>query len=127
MKTDLFSRVAAALLVGVLLAALLPISAEEAQPPKRTSAAVKPVVDKQELAGAVMLVADKDKVLSLEAVGYADVKESRPMLVEMIFWIASMSKPITAAALMILVDEGKVKLDDPVEKYLPEFKNIMIV
>src|SRR6185369_8002069 len=43
-----------------------------------------------------------------------------------VFWIASMSKPITAAALMILVDEGKVKLDDPVEKYIPEFKNMQV-
>ena len=48
------------------------------------------------------------------------------MLVDAIFWIASMSKPITAAALMMLVDEGKVKLDDPVEKYLPEFKNLRV-
>lgn len=41
-----------------------------------------------------------------------------------VFWIASMSKPITGAALMILVDEGHVKLEDPVEKYLPEFRDV---
>src|SRR5437868_484377 len=100
MKTDLFSRIAGAVLLGVFLAALVPISAEEASPPKSTSEAVKPFVDNKELAGAVMLVADKDKVLSLEAVGYADVGAGRSMLAEMIFWIASMSKPITATALM---------------------------
>src|SRR4051812_38280646 len=43
-----------------------------------------------------------------------------------VFWIASMSKPITAALLMLLVDEGKVNLDDPVEKYLPEFKAVVV-
>ena len=43
------------------------------------------------------------------------------------FWIASQSKPVTATALMILVDEGKVKLDDPIEKYLPEFRGQMYV
>ena len=60
-------------------------------------------------------MANKDKILNLEAIGYADVSGSRPLLIDAIFWIASMSKPITAAALMILVDEGKVKLDDPVK------------
>ena len=65
---------------------------------------------------------NKDKVLSLEAVGYADIAAKTPMQTDDLFWIASMSKAMTAAALMMLVDEGKVKLDDPVEKYLPEFK-----
>ena len=49
------------------------------------------------------------------------------MRADNVFWIASMSKPITAAGLLMLVDEGKVKLDDPVEKYLPEFKGQMVV
>jgi len=88
---------------------------------------VAPFVEKQELAGAVMLVASKDKILALEAVGFADVAEKKPMKVDSVFWIASQTKPIAAAALMILVDEGKVKLDDPVEKYLPEFKGQMVI
>jgi CubicO group peptidase (beta-lactamase class C family) len=83
---------------------------------------LQPFVDKHALAGAVTLVADKDKVLSLEAVGFADVAAKKPMSTDALFWIASQSKSITATALMMLVDEGKVKLDDPVEKYLPEFK-----
>jgi CubicO group peptidase (beta-lactamase class C family) len=49
------------------------------------------------------------------------------MRTDMVFWIASQSKPITAAALMMLVDEGKVRLDDPVAKYLPEFKDLWLV
>lgn len=83
-------------------------------------------VDSHSLAGAVMLVANKDKVLSLETVGYADVAEKKPMKADSLFWIASMSKPITGTALMLLVDEGKVSIDDPVEKYLPEFKGQML-
>lgn len=79
-------------------------------------------VDKQELAGAVTLVANREKILNLGNVGYADVEAKKPMTDDSIFWIASMTKPMTGAALMILVDEGKIKLDDPIEKYLPEFK-----
>jgi CubicO group peptidase (beta-lactamase class C family) len=89
---------------------------------KGVAAVLQPFVDKHALAGAVTLVADKDKVLSLEAVGFADVAAKKPMPTDALFWIASQSKSITAVAFMMLVDEGKVKLDDPVEKYLPEFK-----
>ena len=74
------------------------------------------------MAGAVTLVATKDAVVSLEAVGYSDLAAKVPMKTDALFWIASMTKPLTAAAFMMLVDEGKVNLDDPVEKYLPEFK-----
>ena len=88
--------------------------------------ALQPFVDDRVLAGAVVLVADKERVLDLEAVGYADVAAKRPMATNALFWIASMSKPITAAALMMLVDEGKVNVDDPVEKYLPEFKGLTV-
>ena len=102
----------------------LPAAAES--PPKNLAAALQPFVDGHSLAGAVVLVADKDKVLDLEAVGYLDVAAKKPMPTDAIFWIASQSKPITAAALMMLVDEGKVKLDDPVEKYLPEFANVKV-
>ncbi|HET6883486.1 MAG TPA: serine hydrolase domain-containing protein [Pirellulales bacterium] len=86
------------------------------------AAALQPAVENHTLAGAVTLVADKDKVLAVDTVGYADVAAHKPMQPESVFWIASQSKPITATALMMLVDEDKVRLDDPVEKYLPEFK-----
>ena len=87
---------------------------------------LQPFVDQHILAGAVTLVADKDKVLDVTTVGYADVAAKKPMSAGDLFWIASMSKPITAAAFMILVDEGKVNVDDPVENYLPEFKGQMV-
>ncbi len=90
-------------------------------------AAVRPYVERREAAGAVLLVADADGVRAVEAVGRADIAADRPMTTDAVFWIASQSKPITAAALMMLVDEGKVSLDDPVEKYLPEFKDQWLV
>jgi CubicO group peptidase (beta-lactamase class C family) len=95
--------------------------------PKSISASLQPFVDDHVLAGAVTLVASRDKVLDVTTVGYADVGAKKEMSPDALFWIASMSKPITSAALMVLVDEGKVKVDDPVEKYLPEFKSQMVV
>ena len=88
--------------------------------------ALKPFVENGSLAGAVTVVAIKDKVLSVETVGFMDVGAKQAMKADSLFWIASMSKPITGTALMLLVDEGKVKLDDPIEKYLPEFKELKV-
>jgi len=87
---------------------------------------LRPFVDRHVLAGAVALVADKDRVLTLDAVGWADVAARRPLRTDALFWIASQSKPITAAGLMLLVDEGRVRVEDPVEKYLPEFHGQML-
>ena len=95
--------------------------------PASSVAALQPFVDKHELAGAVALVADKDKVLSVEAVGFADIAGKSAMKPGALFWIASQSKAMTATAVMMLVDEGKIALDDPVEKYLPEFHGQMVV
>jgi CubicO group peptidase (beta-lactamase class C family) len=98
-----------------------------AEPPAEPAASLQPFVDRGELAGATTLVATRDGVMSLQAVGFADRAAGKPMRTDSIFWIASMSKPITATALMILVDEGKVRLDDPVERYLPEFHGQVVM
>ncbi len=129
MKPAFSLRLRHGLLLLLVAVALTPVDAGDSSPPssKAITAALKPFVDGESLAGAVALVADKDKILSLDAVGYADVAAKRPLVVQAVFWIASMSKPITAAALMLLVDDGKVNLDDPVEKYLPEFKGQSLV
>jgi len=95
--------------------------------PNKLATALQPFVESHSLAGAVTLVADKNQVLDLEAVGYPDIAASKPMNTDALFWIASMSKPITVSALMMLVDEGTVKLDDPVEHYLPEFTKVKII
>lgn len=113
-----------ALLLAALTFHALPSPAADSP---RVASALKPFVDDHVLAGAVTLVANKDKVLSLETIGYADVAKKKPMRADDVFWIASMSKAMTAAALMVLVDEGKVNVDDPVEKYLPGFKGQMVV
>lgn len=111
-----------------LLGLLIPVlNTTAAEPAEGVARVLQPFVENHTLAGAVTLVASKDKVLSLEAVGYADVGDQKPMPTDALFWIASMSKPMTAAALMMLVDEHKVNLDDPVEKYLPEFKGQMLL
>lgn len=111
-------------LVAVLTPATPAASAQgtPGEPVKGIAAALRPFVDNHTLAGAVTLVADKDEVLDVTAVGFSDVTAGTPIRPNAVFWIASQSKPITATALMMLVDEGKVKLDDPVEKYLPEFR-----
>lgn len=106
---------------------LLASSVLPARTPGGPAAALQPFVDRHELAGAVTLVATKDKVLDVEAVGWADIGAKKPMSADALFWIASMSKAMTAAGLMVLVDEGKVRLDDPVEKHLPEFKGQMVI
>jgi len=88
---------------------------------------VQSFVDKGEIAGAVMLVATKDRVLHLSAVGASDLATGRKLKTDDLFWIASMSKPITAVGVALLVDEGKLAFDDPVEKYLPEFRQQWLV
>jgi CubicO group peptidase (beta-lactamase class C family) len=110
------------LLIGLLSSGLV-----FAEVPASVTALLQPFVNRHELAGAVALVADKDKVLSVEAVGFADIAEKKAMKTNSMFWIASQSKAMTAAAVMMLVDEGKIALDDPVEKYLPEFCGQMVV
>ncbi len=84
-------------------------------------------VDQGEIAGAVTVIGRKDVVLSHEAVGYQDLEARRPMPKDALFRIASMTKPVTALGIMILADEGKLSVEDPVEKHLPEFRGQMLV
>ena len=90
-------------------------------------AALQPFVDNHSIAGAVTLVATKKKILDAATVGFANLTTRKPMQPDHVFWIASMTKPMTGTALMMLVDEGRVNVDDPVEKYLPEFKGQMVI
>lgn len=85
-------------------------------------AAMKPFVDSGDVSGLVTFIGDKDGVVDVEVLGLADVENNVPMRRDTVFRIASMTKPITALAIMQLVEQGKVQVDDPVEKYLPEFK-----
>ncbi len=84
-------------------------------------AAMQGAVDAHETAGAVTFVATKDKVLHLEATGFADYVAKKPMATDTLFWLASSTKPITATAALMMQDEGKLSISDPVAKYIPAF------
>src|SRR5881628_1950731 len=84
---------------------------------------MKAFVDKGAIAGAVMLIERHGLVASLDAVGYQDVESKKPMRTDSLFQIMSMTKPVTATGVMILMEEGKLALGDPVEKHLPEFRS----
>ena len=92
---------------------------------------VKPGLEKliadNKIAGAVVVVARHGKLAHIEAVGYRDLASKAPMTEDTIFAIASMTKPITCIAAMLLVEEGKLNLDDPVEKFVPAFKNLRVL
>ena len=92
------------------------------------TAAMKPYLDQYKLAGAIAIVADKNgKIHYKNLLGYADVEAKKPIREDNLFWIASMSKMFAGASIMMLVDEGKVSLDDPVSKYIPQLNKWMVV
>jgi CubicO group peptidase (beta-lactamase class C family) len=92
----------------------------------RIREAVKRQIDSGALPGAVTLVARRGKIAHFEAHGLLDVESKKPMPRDAIFRLASMSKPITAAAVMMLLEEGKIRLNDPVSRYIPEFANARV-
>ncbi|MGY8730518.1 MAG: serine hydrolase domain-containing protein [Pirellulales bacterium] len=110
-----------------ILLSLLITSTVFAEPIISSTTILQPFVDKHELAGAVALVANKDRVLSVESVGFKDIDARNKMSNDAMFWIASQSKGMTATAVLMLVDQGEISLNDRVEKYLPEFRNQMVV
>ncbi len=89
--------------------------------------AMQKFIAKNEISGVVTFVARNSKVVHFDAVGDRDIASSSPMQKHTIFRIASMTKPFVAAAIMMQVESGKLSLDDPVEKYLPEFSGTWMV
>ena len=116
--------------VCLLLVSLAP-SAFSAEFDKTKLAAIKPrmqqFVDDNQLAGVVAVVGTADGVVYQEALGNARLEPTQAMTEDTLFRIASMTKPMTAAAILILADEGKLAVTDPVEKHLPEFRGQMLV
>ena len=84
-------------------------------------------IDAGKLSGAVVMVAQDGRVLMNEALGYQNVEDQVPMSTDTIFRIFSMTKPVTGTALMMLWDEGKFQLEDPVEKHLPELAGMRVM
>ena len=94
---------------------------------ERISAKVQHNIDDKRIAGAVTLVVRHGKVAWLKSQGMMDREAAKPMQPDALFRICSMTKPITSVAAMMLYEEGKFLLDDPVSKYLPEFKNMKVL
>jgi len=84
-------------------------------------------VDRHQTAGTVTLVARRGTILSLEAVGWQDIEAKRPMKPDTLFQIASMTKPVTAMGILMLEEEGRLSIEDPVEKHLPEFRGQQLI
>src|SRR5438477_3444002 len=106
------------------------LAAQELKPPADLPAAsldgafwlVQEAVEKDNIPGAIALVAQHGKIIREEAFGLSDVEHTTPMTPRTLCWIASITKPVTVAAAMKLVESGQLGLDDPVEKFLPEFR-----
>ncbi|HEV3444348.1 MAG TPA: serine hydrolase domain-containing protein, partial [Gemmataceae bacterium] len=117
------SRFAGWLFLLVLLGLVVPRPTKAADPDKSKLAGIRErmqqFVDDKIIAGAVTLIGTHDQILSLESVGSQVLESNLPTRPDTLFRIASMTKPITAIGIMILVDEGKLSVDDPVEKHLP--------
>lgn len=86
--------------------------------------AVQARVDAGEIAGAVTMVVTRDKVLHLETTGWADIEAKKPMQPDTLFWVASMTKPITAVSILMLQDEGKLKVTDEIAQCIPAFAGL---
>jgi CubicO group peptidase (beta-lactamase class C family) len=93
----------------------------------RINAFIKGYIDRKEIAGAVTLVARKGKVVHFEAQGFRSREENAPMQKDTIFSLMSMTKPIVSTALMMLWEDGRFMLDDPISKWLPSYANKQVV
>src|SRR4051794_11821185 len=81
-------------------------------------------IEARDVAGAVALMARRGKIVHFEAQGFADIDGKKAMMKDSIFRLASMSKPITSVAVMMMLEEGKIHLNDRVSAFIPEFKNM---
>jgi CubicO group peptidase (beta-lactamase class C family) len=125
----------AAVVLGVVFAASaadLPRAAPEdlgfsSQRLERLDSFYENEVKKGDIAGVVVLVARHGKIAHLSAIGYADIEKKRKMQTDTIFRLYSMTKPIASTALMMLYEEGRFQLQDPISQYLPEFASLRVL
>lgn len=111
-----------------LLVSALSLGAESEPPASpEVTAAMQPYLDSYKLAGYVAIIADKTGEIHFRNIaGYADVEAKTPMREGNLFWIASMTKMFAGASIMMLVDEGKLRLDDPVTRLIPQLEKWMV-
>jgi len=108
--------------------AALPFAAGAQQfQPSAIDEAMRDAVARKEVAGVVVMAADRKRVIYQGAFGVADIPEGRPLKLDALFRIASMTKAITSTAAMQLVEQGRFAIEDPVEKYLPEFAKLSVL
>ena len=79
-----------------------------------------------EISGGVTLVARHGRIAHFEATGVTDIDSKKPMTKDAVFRIASMTKPVTGVAIMMMMEEGKLRITDPVSKYIPSFKDLKV-
>ncbi len=94
---------------------------------ERINTLMQHYVDEKKLAGAVTLVARRGKIVHFERFGMMDIEANQPMQLDTIFRIYSMTKPITSVAVMMLYEEGRFQLNDPISKFIPELKGLKVV
>ena len=109
-------------------AAALPFAANAQQPQSSLAIdeAMRGAVARKEVAGVVVMAADRKGIIYQGAFGVADIAEARPLKLDALFRIASMTKAVTSTAAMQLVEQGRFAIEDPVEKYLPEFAKLSV-
>ena len=112
--------------MALLPSAILPQATVDPARLARIPARMGQFVEDGQIAGAVMLLAHRGEIVLHEAVGYRDVERRDRMTTSTVFQVQSMTKPITAVGILVLAEEGRLRLNDPVEKYLPEFRNQML-
>jgi CubicO group peptidase (beta-lactamase class C family) len=93
---------------------------------QRIHEAVLRHIEDKDVSGAVTLVARRGRVVHFEAQGLMDIESKKPMLKDSIFRLASMSKPITAVAVLMMIEEGKIRLSDRISTFIPEFKSMKV-
>jgi CubicO group peptidase (beta-lactamase class C family) len=114
--------------VLIALTASTLVAQSDPPPSSEVTAAMQPYLDHYKLAGVIGIIADRNgKVHYKNLLGYADVEAKKPISEDNVFWIASMTKMFAGASVMMLVDEGKVSLDDPVTKFIPQLNQWMVV
>src|SRR5262245_6971223 len=113
--------------IAFIVAVVVAISVFADSPSDEVKSRMQSFVDSGEIAGAVTVIGRSGGVLSHEAIGYRDLESRTPMAKDSLFRIASMTKPVTALGIMLLAEEGKLSVDDPVEKHLSEFRGQMLV
>src|SRR5262245_62660580 len=93
---------------------------------KRIHDLIERRIETRDISGAVTLVARKGRVAHFEAQGLMDIETNKPMTKDAIFRIASMTKPVVGVAVLMMIEEGKVRLTDPVSRFIPEFKDLKV-